>query len=326
MPSIPTTTPTPVTTAAPVATPVTPVQPTSVSTTTTPAVTTPQTTTPVSTPATDTSASPDAATSAEDQVAQSLGYKSYADALGQLTAAPTQSETDLYNSAYSAAGLDTLSNTISGRQSDLATAQGNINDNPWLDEADRVGRNRTVTTLANADIKNYQDEYNAKLKEVQDLVTRETADNTQNTAANKTKLAALESQAKALAAQTAATTKAQSAAPKTIKGASGATYKWNPTTSTFDQILPGKNTSTPTTKPFAFTPKQLTALQSQGLDSSSANGILSDIKSGQSLQAIRQQMTSSGLDPKLLDSLMYYVDPAHNTPAKAASSTTPITL
>ncbi len=43
----------------------------------------------------------------------------------------------------------------------LANAQDAINDNPWLDEATRVGRNKTLTDLANADIKNYQDEDNS---------------------------------------------------------------------------------------------------------------------------------------------------------------------
>ena len=186
-----------------------------------------------------TSGVPNDTQSAEDQVAQSLGYKSYADATSQLTAAPTTSETQLYNDAYSAAGLDQIQNTITGRQNDLAKAQGDINDNAWLDEASRVGRNNTVTTLANADIKNYQTEYANKLKEVTDLVTRETADNTQNTAANKAKLAALEAQAKALAADAATQTKAAAAAPKTVKGSTtGATYAWNPTTQTFDAIIP----------------------------------------------------------------------------------------
>ena len=197
----------------------------------------------------DTSGAVTGVQTAEDKVAQSLGYKSYQDAVTALTATPSKSETDLYNSAYSAAGLDGLQNTITGRQNDLATAQNKINDNPWLDEASRTGRNNTVTTLANADIKNYQTEYTNKLKEVQDLVTREVADGTANTAANKAKLAALESQAKQLATEAAATTKADNAAPKTVKGATGATYSWNPTTQTFDQILPGKAAGSTTPKP-----------------------------------------------------------------------------
>jgi hypothetical protein len=202
----------------------------------------------MATPSTDANGAPTDVTSAEDQVAQSLGYKSFADATSQLTAPPTQSESDLYNSAYSAAGLDQLQNTITGRQNDLVTATGNINDNPWLDEADRVGRVKNVTDMATADIKNYQTEYANKLKEVQDLVTRETADNTQNTTANKAKLAALESQAKALATQAATNTKTANTPPKTITGSkTGTTYQWNATTQTFDPIIQPSGGGTPST-------------------------------------------------------------------------------
>jgi hypothetical protein len=182
------------------------------------------------------SSTPTDTTTADDTVAQGLGFKSYADALSQLTAPPSQSQTDLYNSAYSAAGLDGLANTIASRQNDLASATNNINNNPWLDEASRVGRVKNVTSLATADIKNYQTEYANKLKEVNNLVTQETKDQTANTTANKAKLAALEAQAKQLATEA----KTSAAAPKTIKGASGATYKWNSATNSFDQILPGK--------------------------------------------------------------------------------------
>ncbi|HEY1757959.1 MAG TPA: hypothetical protein VGG72_21495 [Bryobacteraceae bacterium] len=126
------------------------------------------------------------------------------------------------------------------RQNDLATAQNQIDDNPWLDESDRVGRAKTVTDLANADIKNLQDNYSTKLKSVEDLVTRESDDNNATTASNKAKLATLEAQAKQATADQTAAAKTAATPPKTIKGASGATYKWNPTTQTFDQILPGK--------------------------------------------------------------------------------------
>ena len=191
------------------------------------------------TPVTDSSGAPTNTASAEDQVAQSLGYKSYADATTQLTAPPTKSETDLYNSAYSAAGLDTLTNTITARKNDLADAQNKINDNPWLDEASRVGRNQTVQNLAQADISNLQSEYNTKLQEVHDLVTRQSDDNNASSAANKAKLAVLESQAQALAAEAATKQKDASAAPATIKGANGETYQWDAASGKFKQILPG---------------------------------------------------------------------------------------
>jgi len=172
--------------------------------------------------------------SQNDSLAQQLGYANYADAISKLTA-PPQSVTDLYNSAYSAAGLADLQNKITSRQNDLAQATANINDNPWLDEASRVGRNNTLQTLADADIKNWQDEYNSKLATVHDLVTQQTADANMTDTANKARLSYLETQAKA-------NSDALMNGPKTITGGDGATYAWNPTTQSFDQIV-GPKTS-----------------------------------------------------------------------------------
>lgn len=195
----------------------------------------------------------DSSTGIEDSVAQGLGYKSYSDAVSQLTTPPSESETQMYNDAYSAAGLDSLQATITGKQNDLAKAVGNINDNPWLDESSRVGRANTVQTLANADIKNAQDAYNAGLKEVEDLVTRESNDQNATQTSNKAKLAALEAQAKQAVTDSTAAAKTANTAPKTVKGASGATYKWDPTSQSFVQILPPKGpaSSGPTGKPDA---------------------------------------------------------------------------
>src|ERR1019366_356887 len=187
----------------------------------------------------DTSGAVTGVSSAEDQVAQKLGYKSYQDAVAALTAAPSKSQTDLYNSAYSAAGLDTLTNQITSRRNDLATAQNKINDNPWLDEASRTGRNQTVQTLAQADISNLQNEYNAKLNEVHDLVTRETADGTAQTDANKAKLATLESQAQAIAAEAATKQKDANTAPSTVTGKDGSIYQWDSGLGKFTKIVSG---------------------------------------------------------------------------------------
>ena len=238
-------------------------------------------------------------TNAQDQVAQSLGYKSYQDALSALTAAPTQSETDLYNAAYSSAGLDTLANKITSRQNDLATATANINDNPWLDEADRVGRNKTLTDLANADIKNRQDQYNAGLKSVQDLVTRETADQAATTKANAANSPPLKQTPKRLPHRTRLQRRQPQRLRSHKKNTTGATYKWNSNTQTFDEILPAApKTSTttgakasgtatsraapaPSSRIWYFTATQLGKLNSMGLSQSDANGILQDIKAGQ---------------------------------------------
>jgi hypothetical protein len=180
---------------------------------------------------------------AHDEVAKQLGFNSYQDALAKL-GAPSEDTTKFYNDAYTSAGLDALANTIAGKQSDLNTALGKINDNPWLDEANRVGRSRNLQLLANGDIKNLTNEYNTKLKSVHDLVTAHSKDLATTDAMNKAKLTLLESQAKSLAAEAATKQKQDNAAPKTIKGANGATFQWNTKTNSFDQILPGKTVST----------------------------------------------------------------------------------
>lgn len=182
-------------------------------------------------PVTDTS-------SAQDEVAKQFGYNSYAEAVAALSG-NGKSTTDFYNDAYKAAGLDQLLGQITSRKNDLNTAIGKINDNPWLDEANRVGRTRNLQTLAEGDIKNLTDEYTTKLGSVHDLVTRHDTD----VANNQKKLDFLEAQAKSLADEAATKAKTESTAPTTIKGANGATYQWDPNSKSFKQILPGKDTS-----------------------------------------------------------------------------------
>lgn len=66
---------------------------------------------------------------------------------------------------------------------------------------------------------------------------------------------------------------------------------------------------------FNFTPKQLVTLQTKGLNQSDAQGILTDIKTGHTLEEIRQNMKTNKIDPGLLDSMMYIIDPKNNTPS-----------
>ncbi len=185
-------------------------------------------------------------TNAQDQVAKQLGFESYLDAINHLKANPSQSTTDFYNEAYKAAGLDELANKIASRRSDLNTAVGNINDNPWLDEANRVGKVRNLQNLANADIKNWQDEYKTKLGNVHDTVKQHATDVAGEQKSNELMLTFLENQAKALAAEKTATTKSENTPPKTIKGPNGSILQWNPATGSFDVI---SGATTPTAKP-----------------------------------------------------------------------------
>lgn len=258
--------------------------------------------------------------SAQDEVARNLGFNSYQDAIQKLSV--NQSTTDFYNQAYSAAGLDALQSQITSRQNDLADATGKVNDNPWLDEASRVGRVKNLQTLANADIKNLQDEYNAKLKSVHDLVTQHDTDVKNNQA----KLTLLESQAKELAAQAATQTKTDNAAPKTIKGPNGATYQWDPNTNSFKQILPGKTTAPTSSTDFQFTSKQLLQLQTKGLNPTDVNNILGDIKAGHSLDDIRNQMKAGGLDPSLLDDIVNMINGKSSTGTNSSSSIPGVSL
>jgi hypothetical protein len=254
---------------------------------------------------TNTSSNPDL-----DSLAVSLGYKSYADAVSSLTA-PSADTTDFYNNAYKAAGLDTLSNSITSKQNDLNTATGNINDNPWLDEADRVGRTRNLTTLAEGDIKNLVSEYNTKLGTVHDLVTQHSSDLNATAASNKAKLAFLEDQAKALADQQATNAKAANTPPATIKGANGATFAWDATTGTFKQILPGKATPNTDTDPNSVVPK---------FNKSLADRATLD-KAGTREQFIRQlQLLYPTIDPDDIAKKVYETYPDGYDSKKSSSS------
>lgn len=186
-----------------------------------------------------------------EDAARSLGYENHAAFLADTLAKPSQSTTDFYNSAYSAAGLDELSSKILARQNDLATSTGSINENPWLHEASRVGRVRNLTNLAGTEIKNLQADYKTKLAGVHDLVKQHTSDLSANEKVNALKLAQLEKIAK----ENAANRKAASAAPKTVNVPAGnATYKWNPTTNSFEQVI-----SRPPKAPAAADPNKIVA-------------------------------------------------------------------
>jgi hypothetical protein len=282
---------------------------------------------PAATPAPDTAATDTSGLTSADyeKAAKELGYDSYAAFTQDVFAKPSQSTQDFYNQAYSTAGLDTVANEINSRQNDLADATNSINENPWLHEASRAGRVKNLTTLATANIKNLQDDYKTKLTAVEDVVKKHSTDMTANDKLNQLKLKHLETLAKASASDRAAATKAGQAAvkettvaPKTLK-AGNTVYAWNPASKQFEQqfTAPAKAATPKSVKEFNLTPKQLTSLQTRGLDSASANGILADIKAGHDLESIRQNMKSQKLDPGLLDQVMYYVDPQHNKPSTA---------
>jgi hypothetical protein len=121
------------------------------------------------------------------QIRQSLGIDQVANtAFGT----PAQSTVDLFNQAYSQAGLgdlksrvQDLSNQIAKAQQDYLDAQSNVNENPFLDEASRVGRIDRLNTEAQQRIGNLQqqqqnlnDLYTQGLSETNAFVTRYTND------------------------------------------------------------------------------------------------------------------------------------------------------
>ena len=180
--------------------------------------------------------------------------------------APSESTTQIYNDAYNQAGLGDLKSQITdlgkqitSRKSDLATATGKINENPWLDEASRLGKTRNLTDEANAEIKNlideqtqYQSLYDQGVNEVNGLVTRTNQDYQNNKAMAQAHLQYLEQKAtadlNALSTEKANRYQAQlgeNAAPKTISGPDGSQYAWDPSSKTFVQVVAGKSTGNP---------------------------------------------------------------------------------
>jgi hypothetical protein len=184
---------------------------------------------------------------ARESAAQDLGYPTFDAFMQDVTAKPSQSTQDFYTSAYNSAGLPDLLTQIAAKKDALNSALGTVNDNPWYDEAFRKGEAGRLQTLATGDINNLQADYNARLANVHDLVTRETADQATNDKVNATKLnymqqAVQDSLASQKAADTVsvATQKADAAPPKTITSPSTSNvYQYNPSTKSFDLVQKG---------------------------------------------------------------------------------------
>jgi len=101
-------------------------------------------------------------------------------------APPTKTWDEVYTEAYNTAGLGDIKKQISDldtkitkTKDDLYTAEGEINENPWLSEAGRVGRVKKLYDAAQKDIKNLVeqrktlvDEYNTGIKSAGDAADR----------------------------------------------------------------------------------------------------------------------------------------------------------
>lgn len=127
-----------------------------------------------------------------NSLAQTLGFTDYNTMVQQMFTKPSKTTQQTYEDAYNAAGLPTLLASITQKKNELAQAEGAINDNPWLSEANRVGKVKRVQELANANISNLTDEYNAGLNKISELIKMNQNDFTNNNALNEARLGFLQ--------------------------------------------------------------------------------------------------------------------------------------
>jgi|GEM_PF-6938170 len=180
---------------------------------------------------------------ARDATAKELGYTDFNAFTSDVMAKPSKSTEQLYQDAFNAAGLSDLQKTISSKRSSLNAALGVVNDNPWYDEAFRRGEASRLQTLANGDISNLEKDYNDRLTNVHDLVSREAADLATNQQLKQTKLTYLENRMKEYQTQQAAADKAKAAEtaaaakPQTITAPTTSNiYQFDPATKTFNLV------------------------------------------------------------------------------------------
>lgn len=82
----------------------------------------------------------------------------------------------LYESLSKQAGITDLENQLTAKQAGYNDAKSKINDNPYLSESDRTGRQDKLTMDYNADVKNTQDSLAMKKQDIQtklDLQTKQ---------------------------------------------------------------------------------------------------------------------------------------------------------
>lgn len=178
---------------------------------------------------------------------------------------PSKTTQQIYQDAFNQAGLSDLKAKIADLDTRIAAIkqkytdkQGTINENPFLSEASRTGRLKTLTDQGNAEVGNlideqrsYTDLYNSGINEVNNLVTRTSNDFNNDRTFNGQKLLYLQNKAeqqisdlqtsKSSKAYTYLpdylTAKAKAAKPDTIGSAESGYFRWNPDTGTFEQVI-----------------------------------------------------------------------------------------
>ncbi len=178
---------------------------------------------------------------------------------------PAPATQDLYNRAYSQAGLGDLKKQIESKLAEVNRIQslytekgGKINENPFLSEASRIGRLRILDDKRlqeignlNNELSSMQDLYNSGVSEVNSVVSRSTQDFSNSQQTNALKLTYLQQQAEQQLQDLQSTKsaeaykylpdylKAKAAAqkPDTIGSNETGYFRWNPTTSTFEMVI-----------------------------------------------------------------------------------------
>ncbi len=178
---------------------------------------------------------------------------------------PSKTTQQIYQDAFNQAGLADLKAKIAELDSRVAAIkqkytdkQGTVNENPFLSEASRTGRLKNLNDQGNAEIGNLMDEqqryvdlYNSGINEVNNLVTRTTADFSSNQTFNAQKLQYLQTKAEQQiqdlqskkSSQAYAylpdylQAKVKAAKPDTIGSAESGYFRWNPDTGTFEQVI-----------------------------------------------------------------------------------------
>jgi murein DD-endopeptidase MepM/ murein hydrolase activator NlpD len=178
---------------------------------------------------------------------------------------PAPKTQDLYNSAYKQAGLGDLKAIIESKLAEVNRIQslytekgGKINENPFLSEASRIGRLRVLDdkrlqeiSNLNNELQSMQDLYNNGVNEVNAVVSRSAQDFSNNQQTNALKLTYLQQQAEQQLQDLQSSksqaaykylpdylkAKANAAKPDTIGNAETGFYRWNPATSTFEQVI-----------------------------------------------------------------------------------------
>lgn len=194
-----------------------------------------------------------------DAIAKELGITALE---GEVFKKPSQSTQQLFQSAYDTSGLSDIKSKIlaineevNKIRGELTDATGQIDENPFLTEASRVGRGKRVLSQAESKINNklaqaqtLQDLYDAGITEITGMITRNTNDFGTNQAIDQAHLNYLitkaEGQKTTKASENAKvgtssylSSRTSSAKPEVIGTSETGYFRWDTTTKKFVQVI-----------------------------------------------------------------------------------------